>query len=431
MTAPTKPWPLYRRAEIRTADEGLVVEGEKCVEALVAIGLAATTSPCGAGKAEHANWEPLAGKHVFIWPDGDDIGICHGRDIAGILARLDPPAIVSWIDPADLDLSGKEDAVDFIEQCRVAGADPRQAALDAMKAAKPLSASSGLRDEIEGTISGRIRDIPWPWPNLSRLARSQLPHAVTILCGAPGGAKSFSLFKALVGWFEAGVSIAHLALEKDRTYWLWRTLAMKEQNVELLDPEYVKDNPDIARAAYERHRDFLDRIGKRIWDSPAETRTLMEVAAWIRERAIEGARIISVDPITATAATDKVYVGDTTFMNTARAIVLGFDVSLLLVTHPKKGSGRAVGLDDLAGGAVYQRLSDTVLWIEKHAQPKTVTIKGPCGRFETEINQTVHVCKSRGPGHGLAVGFRIDWPTLEFAEQGVIVKKESKRAESS
>ena len=56
------------------------------------------------------------------------------------------------------------------------------------------------------------------------------------------------------------------------------------------------------------------------------------------------------------------------------------DASLLLVTHAKKGS-KMVGLDDLAGGASYQRLAQCILWIERHKTPKTVTILADCGHF--------------------------------------------------
>jgi len=53
------------------------------------------------------------------------------------------------------------------------------------------------------------------------------------------------------------------------------------------------------------------------------------------------------------------------------------------------------------------------------------------GRFQCEINETIHICKSRkGKGQGMSVGFVIDWDTLEFSEQGVIVKKGAKHAES-
>ena len=50
MQAPPKPWPLCSRAALRAATDVLLVEGEKCVEALQGVGLVATTSPGGAAK---------------------------------------------------------------------------------------------------------------------------------------------------------------------------------------------------------------------------------------------------------------------------------------------------------------------------------------------------------------------------------------------
>jgi hypothetical protein len=74
---PPKPWPAYNRKRIRAAETIIVVEGEKCVHALTAVlpdGAAATTSPAGARNAKHADWSPLAGKRIYIWPDADDDG---------------------------------------------------------------------------------------------------------------------------------------------------------------------------------------------------------------------------------------------------------------------------------------------------------------------------------------------------------------------
>jgi hypothetical protein len=228
---------------------------------------------------------------------------------------------------------------------------------------------------------------------------------------------------ALIHWMMRGISWACLALEEDRTYHLHRTLAILEGNVELLDPEWEKANPDLVRAAYDRHRTYLDRFGKRIWDAPVQTMTLDAVTEWIRDRARERCRVIVIDPITAAAATERVWVGDGKFVNAVKAIVRSHDTSLMLVTHPKKGV-RTVGLDDLAGGAAYQRLTQAILWLERHKHPKKVTVQGDCGRYETKINNTLHICKARnGRGHGLALGFTIDWPTLSFAEQGIIIKE--------
>ena len=71
--APAKPWFLYNRGRIKTADTVVVVEGESCVHALHKYGITATTSPCGALKAEHADWTPLAGKNIILWPDNDPV----------------------------------------------------------------------------------------------------------------------------------------------------------------------------------------------------------------------------------------------------------------------------------------------------------------------------------------------------------------------
>jgi hypothetical protein len=53
-----------------------------------------------------------------------------------------------------------------------------------------------------------------------------------------------------------------------------------------------------------------------------------------------------------------------------------------------------------------------------------MTIAGACGRFTAKIDNAIHICKTRnGRGHGMSLGLRIDWPTLDFAEQGLIIKE--------
>jgi len=197
-------------------------------------------------------------------------------------------------------------------------------------------------------------------------------------------------------------------------------MAIRERNVDLLDPEFQKSNPDIVRAAYERQRLFLDAFGKRLWDAPVEPLSLDMVTSWVRDRAREGNRIVAVDPVTAAAASEKAWVADAKFITAVKSIVRSRDCSLILVTHPKKGA-RMIGLDDLAGGASYQRLSQSILWLERLQTTENAVILGPLGRFETPIKHKLHLCKTRnGRGHGLSLAFEIDWPTLSFQEYGVI-----------
>jgi hypothetical protein len=107
--------PIYRQPYIRElgGDELVVIcEGEKCVDALVSVGIQATTSAGGASAAHKTDWSPLAGRDVAIFPDNDTEGRKYARTVAGILQSLDPPARVKIIELPGL--ADKGDVADFI-----------------------------------------------------------------------------------------------------------------------------------------------------------------------------------------------------------------------------------------------------------------------------------------------------------------------------
>jgi P4 family phage/plasmid primase-like protien len=66
------PRPLYNLPGIALSNAVVVVEGEKCAEALIALGICATTAMNGANTpVDKTDWSPLVGKHVLVWPDHD------------------------------------------------------------------------------------------------------------------------------------------------------------------------------------------------------------------------------------------------------------------------------------------------------------------------------------------------------------------------
>ncbi len=70
-----EPRPLYNLPAIAAADAVVLVEGEKCADALMQRGIVATTAMGGAATAiDKTDWTPLAGKTVAVWPDHDDAG---------------------------------------------------------------------------------------------------------------------------------------------------------------------------------------------------------------------------------------------------------------------------------------------------------------------------------------------------------------------
>ncbi|MEO2031929.1 MAG: hypothetical protein ABGZ35_07570 [Planctomycetaceae bacterium] len=59
-----EPWLLYRLPELIDAETVSVYEGEKAADAIVSIGLPATTSSQGSKSPEKTDWSPLNARHV-------------------------------------------------------------------------------------------------------------------------------------------------------------------------------------------------------------------------------------------------------------------------------------------------------------------------------------------------------------------------------
>jgi putative DNA primase/helicase len=73
--APPEPRPLYNQPGMAAADTVVLVEGEKCAQALIGSSACATTAMHGAkAPVDKTDWSPLAGKAVLVWPDKDKPG---------------------------------------------------------------------------------------------------------------------------------------------------------------------------------------------------------------------------------------------------------------------------------------------------------------------------------------------------------------------
>ena len=77
---------LHRIASNPDADMW-IVEGEQKADALNRLGLVATTSG-SATSADTADWKPLRGRSVIIWPDKDEPGRAYAGEVASILRGL-------------------------------------------------------------------------------------------------------------------------------------------------------------------------------------------------------------------------------------------------------------------------------------------------------------------------------------------------------
>lgn len=103
--------PLYQLHRIKQSQTIYFVEGERCADKLIKLGLVATTS---GGTTSHSStdFEPLRGKEIFIWADNDPHGLDFANAVKEILLVMN--CIVHMLDISALGLPPKGDAVDWL-----------------------------------------------------------------------------------------------------------------------------------------------------------------------------------------------------------------------------------------------------------------------------------------------------------------------------
>lgn len=84
-----KARPLYGLDTLGDARQVIVVEGEKCRDALAkASGRTVVSWPGGTQGVKHCDWTPLAGRNVVMWPDADKPGLSTADEIGAILTAM-------------------------------------------------------------------------------------------------------------------------------------------------------------------------------------------------------------------------------------------------------------------------------------------------------------------------------------------------------
>lgn len=117
------PRPIFGLADLaeRPGATVVVVEGEKAAEAgrRLLPDHIVITSPNGSKSAGKADWSPLKGRHVVVWPDADEPGARYAADVVRLATEADaasvavcmlPESVAKGWDAADLEAEGGDAA---------------------------------------------------------------------------------------------------------------------------------------------------------------------------------------------------------------------------------------------------------------------------------------------------------------------------------
>jgi 5S rRNA maturation endonuclease (ribonuclease M5) len=180
------PRPLYNLERWHASTHVVLVEGEKCADALTSIGIDATSLMGGANTTiEKTDLTPLAGKTVVLWPDHDTPGASLMDKLEGplramgcVVRRLVPPAKPDGWDAADAVAEGF-DVIAFLK----APAEPEKPRL-------PILDVPGLLNVPDPTwiINGWVIDdgvSVFYGPPKTYKTFNVLDMALSVACGVP------------------------------------------------------------------------------------------------------------------------------------------------------------------------------------------------------------------------------------------------------
>ncbi|MGB4191886.1 MAG: AAA family ATPase [Rickettsiales bacterium] len=156
-----KSRPLYNLPGITKSNKVILVEGEKCAQALIDKDLCATTAMGGANASiNKTDWSPLKGKDIIIWPDNDTPGKEYAEKAYHFLQQMEV-ASVKLID-ISTDKIDKWDAADAVVEGMDVKAFIEQAKFVDMADKLPISSSANDNNYIERIYDTDLMDLPPP-----------------------------------------------------------------------------------------------------------------------------------------------------------------------------------------------------------------------------------------------------------------------------
>ena len=197
------PRPLYNLPAVAQTDAVVLVEGEKCADALIRQGIVATTAMNGAkAPVDKTDWSPLAGKAVLIWPDRDAPGWDYAEAAARACVAAGCRSVAILVPPTDR--PEKWDAADAVDDGFDVAPFIAEGEQRVIKAAAPVLPTFSL---------GALLDDDSPLPPDLVAPRVLTPAGMLVFGGAPKVGKSDFLLSWLT-YMAAGVSF--LGLEPAR-----------------------------------------------------------------------------------------------------------------------------------------------------------------------------------------------------------------------
>lgn len=375
--------PLYRLPELLAdASPVCVVEGEACADALVALGVIATTSGSADG-ADAADWSPLRGRYVVIWPDNDKAGERYAHAVTTKLRGI--AASVEWIDLAPLALPEHGDCVDWLAQHPDATADTVHA-LARMPAPDPspppVSPGSAARVILRAACDVEPQPVDWLWSGW--LAAGKL-H---LIGGAPGTGKT-TVAVGLAAIVSAGGRWPDGSRARAGSVVIW---SGEDDDADTLNPRLRAAGADTRRVRTVAR--VVDGGESYPFDPAHDLDALCDAL-----RAIPDVRLLVIDPVVSAISGDSHKNAEVRRgLQPLVDLAANLGCAVIGITHFSKGTSGRDPLERITGSLAFGALARVVLVTAKQEADndrpaRSVLLRAKCnigpdgGGFAYELRQ--------------------------------------------
>jgi hypothetical protein len=341
-TRPGSGWPLYVPPfPLVEAGPVYVVEGEACADALARLGITATTSG-SSSSAGAADWTPLQGRSVRIWPDNDAAGAKYAEAVASRLRAIG--CAVQCLDVSALGVhEGGGDCVDWLALHPEATAD----AVHGLAVTKVVESRNGEGPRVILRRGCDVEPVAVDWLWDGWIAAGKL-H---LIGGAPGTGKT-TIATAIAATVTTGGRWPDGSRAEAGDVVIW---SGEDDNADTINPRLRAAGADMRRVHVVGG---VVEEGKAYPFDPARDMDALRDAL----RQLPGVRLIVIDPVVSAVAGDshknaEVRRGLQPLVDMAGEI----RCALLGVTHFSKGTGGRDPVERITGSLAFAALARLVM----------------------------------------------------------------------
>jgi len=335
---------LYRLPELVAAKGArvvFIVEGEKDVDRLLALGFLATTNSGGAGKWYSYYNEYLAGRHAVIVPDNDEPGKKHGEAVREALKGIAASVRIVALDglQAHGDVSDWLNAGHTAEDLRQLVSKTPPLGEQPSEAPAAISASDLVHMEL---------------PAISFVVPGLIPEGVTLLAGRPKLGKSWLCLDLAIAVASGGYVLGSIKVDPHEVLYI-----ALEDNLRRLQSRLRKllgeDSPPPG-LNFNLQWPRLDPVSG----------GLKQLNAWVR--AHPACRLIVIDTFARVKAVAQlgtpIYDADTTALTGIQTLAGQNGIAVVLVHHTRKAASDDP-LDAVSGTLALTGVADTTLILKR------------------------------------------------------------------